>query len=64
MEIQKAGVIVRFGAFELDRASGELRKSGLKIHLRGQLFRILAMLVERPGEIIRRQEIQKILRGE
>src|SRR5579859_3904323 len=62
MDLQKkmAGII-RFGAFELDSKSGELRKSGLKIHLREQPFRILAMLLERPGEIITREEIQKIL---
>ena len=52
---------IRFGAFELDSNSGELRKSGLKIHLREQPFRILTMLLERPGEIITREEIQKIL---
>jgi eukaryotic-like serine/threonine-protein kinase len=61
MEFQKAAGIIRFGAFELDRNSGELRKSGMKIHLREQPFRILAMLLERPGEIITREEIQKIL---
>src|SRR5579863_217432 len=61
MEQVKSAGIVRFGAFELDRNSGELRKSGLKIHLREQPFRILAMLLERPGEIITREEIQKIL---
>src|SRR5579859_3736062 len=61
MGLQKMTGIIRFGAFELDRNSGELRKSGLKIHLREQPFRILAMLIERPGEIITREEIQKIL---
>ena len=57
MDLQKMAGIIRFGAFELDRNSGELRKSGLKIHLRDQPFRILAMLLERPGEIITREEI-------
>ncbi|HEV2351943.1 MAG TPA: winged helix-turn-helix domain-containing protein, partial [Terriglobia bacterium] len=61
MEIQKVAGVIRFGAFELDRNSGELRKSGMKIHLRDQPFRILAMLLERPGEIITREEIQKAL---
>ncbi|HEV2349761.1 MAG TPA: protein kinase [Terriglobia bacterium] len=61
MELIRSGGIIRFGAFELDRNSGELRKSGMKIHLREQPFRILAMLLERPGEIITREEIQKIL---
>src|SRR5579859_5024339 len=62
MDLQKkmAGII-RFGAFELDSKSGELRKSGMKTHLREQPFLILSMLLERPGEIITREEIQKIL---
>ncbi|HEV2349396.1 MAG TPA: winged helix-turn-helix domain-containing protein [Terriglobia bacterium] len=61
MELHKVAGILRFGAFELDRSSGELRKSGLKIHLREQPFRILVMLLDRPGEIITREEIQNIL---
>jgi Tol biopolymer transport system component/DNA-binding winged helix-turn-helix (wHTH) protein len=61
MEPVKSGGVLRLGAFELDRSSGELRKSGLKIHLREQPFRILAMLVDRPGEIVTREEIQKVL---
>ena len=53
--------IVRFGVYELDLASGELRKGGLKIRLSGQPFQILAMLLERPGQVVTREELQKKL---
>ena len=48
---------VRFGVFEIDLDSGELRKQGIKIKLHDQPFKILAMLVERPGEVITREEL-------
>src|SRR5215510_8582479 len=53
--------IRRFGAFELDPAVGELRKHGRKIKLQGQPVEILAMLLERRGAIITREEIRKKL---
>ena len=46
--------VVRFGLFELDLRAGELRKAGIKIKLQDQPFQILAMLLERPGEIVTR----------
>ena len=49
---------VRFGAFEADLRSGELRKHGMKIKLQGQPFQILAMLLERPSEIVTREELR------
>jgi TolB-like protein/DNA-binding winged helix-turn-helix (wHTH) protein len=52
---------LRFGVFELDARSGELRKQGIKIRLQGQPVEILAMLLEHPGEIITRDELQKKL---
>src|SRR5262249_29711379 len=51
----------RFGVFQLDPASGELRKNGMKIKLQGQPIDILSMLLERPGEVVSRDEIQKKL---
>jgi TolB-like protein/DNA-binding winged helix-turn-helix (wHTH) protein len=51
----------RFGVFELDPRAGELRKQGMKIRLQGQPVEILAMLLERPGEIVSREELQKKL---
>jgi Tol biopolymer transport system component/DNA-binding winged helix-turn-helix (wHTH) protein len=53
--------MVRFGVYELDLASGELRKGGLKIRLSGQPFQVLAILLERPGEVVTREELQKKL---
>jgi len=51
----------RFGLFELDPRAGELRKKGMKIRLQGQPVEILAMLLERPGEVVTREELQKKL---
>jgi cholera toxin transcriptional activator len=53
--------VIRFGVFELDLRAGELRKSGLKVRLREQSFQILAMLLERPGEVVTREELQQKL---
>jgi Tol biopolymer transport system component/DNA-binding winged helix-turn-helix (wHTH) protein len=52
---------LRFGLFELDLQARELRKSGVRIKLQDQPFQILAMLLERPGEIVTREELQKRL---
>src|SRR3984957_10181124 len=52
---------VRFGAFELDVRAGELRKHGVRIRLQEQPFRVLLMLLERPGEVVLREEIRKKL---
>jgi len=48
----------RFGLFEIDLVSGELRKEGARIRLQEQPFRVLAMLLERPGEMITREEMR------
>ena len=53
--------IIQFGLFELDLDARELRKSGIRIKLQEQPFQILAMLLERPGEIVTREELQKRL---
>ena len=52
---------LRFGVFELDPQAGELRKKGMKIRLQGQPLEMLAMLLQHPGEIITREELQKKL---
>ncbi|MGA2429663.1 MAG: tetratricopeptide repeat protein [Candidatus Acidiferrum sp.] len=52
---------LRFSVFELDLRAGELRKRGLKIRLQEQPFRVLATLVERAGEVVTREELQKKL---
>jgi len=53
--------IVRFGVFEIDLRSGELHKLGLRIRLQEQPFQTLAMLLEHPGEVVTREELQKKL---
>jgi Tol biopolymer transport system component/DNA-binding winged helix-turn-helix (wHTH) protein len=53
--------IIQFGLFELDLQARELRKSGIRIKLQEQPFQILSMLLERPGEIVSREELQKRL---
>jgi TolB-like protein/DNA-binding winged helix-turn-helix (wHTH) protein/Tfp pilus assembly protein PilF len=60
-ESSAAPRIVRFGVFELNRDSGELRKHGLRIKLQGQPIQVLGMLLERPGEVVTRDELQKRL---
>ncbi len=50
-----------FGAFELNVRAGELRKHGLKIRLQEQPLQVLLMLLERPGEVVLREEIRKKL---
>jgi len=52
---------LRFGVFELDLRAGELRKHGLRIRLQEQPFQVLALLLESPGEVVTREELQKKL---
>jgi TolB-like protein/DNA-binding winged helix-turn-helix (wHTH) protein/Flp pilus assembly protein TadD len=52
-------VRLRFGVFELDPRAGELRKHGVRVRLQEQPFQVLATLLEHPGEIVTREELQK-----
>src|SRR6202789_3931843 len=54
---------VQFGLFEADLKSGELHRSGVRVRLQSQPFKLLAALLERPGEVIAREELQKRLWG-
>lgn len=54
---------VTFGLFEVDLATGELWKAGFRIKLQSQPFKVLAALLERPGEIVSREELQLKLWG-
>ena len=54
---------IRFGVYELDRDAMELRKHGVPLRLQEQPFRVLAMLTERPGEIITREQLQERIWG-
>jgi TolB-like protein/DNA-binding winged helix-turn-helix (wHTH) protein/Flp pilus assembly protein TadD len=51
----------RFGPFEADAQTGELRKNGLKIRLQEKPFQVLIALVERPGQVVSREELQRRL---
>ena len=53
--------VVRFGPYDVDLASGELRKNGIRIGLRDQSFRVLATLLECPGEVITREDLRQVL---
>jgi DNA-binding winged helix-turn-helix (wHTH) protein/Tol biopolymer transport system component len=55
----KRGPLIRFSVFELDLDSGELFKQGRKIKLQGQPFELLVALLERPGEVVTRDELQQ-----
>ena len=50
--------ILGFGSFEVDLASGELRRQGLKIRLQDQPLRLLVLLLERAGEVVTREELR------
>jgi len=56
-----AARVLRFGDFELDPESGELRKNGVAIRLQEQPFRILLELLQRPGEVVTRAELRERL---
>ena len=60
-ETQSRPRLVRFGAFEADVRTGELRKDGVKLKFSGQPFQVLAILLERPGDVVTREELQKRL---
>ena len=51
----------RFGAFEVDLRSGELRKHGIRLKLQDQPFHVLALLLEHPGDVVTREELRQKL---
>ena len=51
----------RFGVFEIDLEAGELRKRGLRVQLQEQPFQVLALLLERAGELVKREDIRRRL---
>jgi Tol biopolymer transport system component/DNA-binding winged helix-turn-helix (wHTH) protein len=55
--------VVSFGTFEVDIDAGEIRKSGMRIRLPGQPFRLLTALLARPGEVLTREELQREIWG-
>jgi DNA-binding winged helix-turn-helix (wHTH) protein len=59
--LPRSANVVKFDVFEVDLRAGELYKAGRKIKLQDQPFHVLAMLLERPGEVVTRDELQKRL---
>jgi TolB-like protein/DNA-binding winged helix-turn-helix (wHTH) protein/Flp pilus assembly protein TadD len=58
MEKLRPTSVISFGAYEINLRSGELRKSGVKIKLQPQPFKLLEILLERPGQVVTREELR------
>jgi len=54
-----ASGVIRFGSFEVDARSGELRRNGRKVKLSGQPFDVLVALLEKSGEVVTRDELRE-----
>jgi DNA-binding winged helix-turn-helix (wHTH) protein len=50
--------VVRFGTYEVSLQSGEVRKAGLRIRVQQQPMKLLEILLERPGEVVTREELR------
>ena len=55
---------ISFGLFEADLLTGELRKSGIRVRIQGQPFKVLSLLLERPNEVVSRDEMQQRIWGD
>ena len=58
---RRSSNVKRFGTFEVDLRARELRKGGIRIRLQDQPFEILAVMIERPGEVVTRDELRQRL---
>src|SRR5437868_5885207 len=54
---EAANGVIRFGIFDVDLRAGQLRRNGLKVRLQEQPFQVLSMLLERPGEVVTREDL-------
>lgn len=61
--MSSANKVFRFGSYQADARTGELHKEGARVRLQEQPFQVLLMLLERPGELVTREEIQARLWG-
>ena len=61
MDAAPSRLIYRFATYEANPATGELRKAGVRLRLPEQPFRVLVLLLERPGELVTREEIRQKL---
>src|SRR5207248_8618376 len=64
MPNEATGRVFCFGAFEVDEVRGELRKRGVRIKLHSQPFQLLMMLLERPSDVVTREEMRQRLWGQ
>jgi len=60
-ELAPGDRLVRFQGFELNLQTGELRKSGTRVRLQDQPFKVLVALVQRPGQLVTREELRKLI---
>src|SRR5579872_5347927 len=58
MEPLRPNSVVRFGTYEVSLQSGEVRKAGLRIRVQQQPMKLLGILLERPGEVVTREELR------
>ena len=58
-DFRSSRAVVRFGDFELAQDAGELRRGGIKVRLQDQPLEVLQILLENPGRVIPREELQK-----
>ena len=58
-----SSVFLRFRPFELEPASAELRRAGVRVHLQAQPSKLLIILAQRPGQVVSRAEIRRLLWG-
>ncbi len=58
-EADRSPQIVRFGIFEADLQTGELRKKGIRVRLQGQPFQVCAILLQHSGELVTREELRQ-----
>src|SRR6202167_2089179 len=58
MESPRPASVVRFGTYELSLQSGEVRKAGMRIRVQQQPMKLLELLLERPGEVVTREELR------
>jgi DNA-binding winged helix-turn-helix (wHTH) protein len=55
----KTNGVVKFGIYEVNPRLAELRRNGVKVKLQEQPFQVLALLLEKPGEVVSRDDLQK-----
>ena len=60
-QVPANGRVVRFDGFEADLRSGELRKNGERLHIQEQPLQVLALLLDRPGDVVTREELRERL---